>query len=226
MTPFPRLIAIGGGGFTHGSDPAMEDFLLAQLPVARPRVGYVGTANRDDPLRVAAFHARFGAVCQAHTHLPQGASAADAQSWLASLDRVYVGGGNTLHLREQWRTSGIDQVMLAAARRGVLMAGVSAGANVWFEQALSDASGQGLAPLAGLGMVRGSCCPHYSTEPLRQPTFMACVAQGEIAEGLAIDDGVAVLIDGANALTVFSARPGATAHQVRRQGLTAVCQRL
>lgn len=224
MTEFPKLIAIGGGGFTHGNDPAMEDFILAQIPVARPRVGYIGTANHDDPRRVAAFHARFSAVCEEHTHLPIGASAADAESWLASLNMVYVGGGNVLHLLEQWRTRGIDQVMIAAARRGVLMVGVSAGASVWFDQALSDASGQGLATISGIGMIGGSCCPHYSTEPLRQPAFMAAVAQGAIAGGLAIDDGVAVLIDGADGLTVFSARPGSTARRVSRIGLTAVCE--
>lgn len=223
MNGLPRLIAIGGGGFTHGSDPAMEDFILAQT-VARPRVGYIGTANHDDPARVAAFHVRFGAVARVHSHLPMDANASNVQHWLAALDMVYVGGGNALHLLEQWRTRGIDQVMVAAARRGVLMAGVSAGANVWFEQALSDSGGKGLAPISGIGMVGGSCCPHYSTEPQRQSAFMACVAQGAIADGLAIDDGVAVLIDGAARLTVFSARPGATAHSVRRMGLAAVCE--
>ena len=226
MNPFPKLIAIGGGGFTHGSDPEMEDFILAQIPVARPRVGYIGSANNDDPIRVAAFHSRFGAVCQRHTHLPMGASAADAQSWLTSLDMVYVGGGDTLHLLKSWRTDGVDQVMVAAAQRGVLMVGVSAGANVWFKQALSDSGGLGLAPVDCIGLVRGSCCPHYSTEPLRPPAFMAGVAQGAIADGIAIDDGAAVLIDGAGQLTVFSARPGSKACSVRRVGQTALCEPL
>ena len=194
---------------------------MAQIPVIRPRVGYIGTANHDDPRRVAAFHQRFGDICEEHTHLPMNADASDAQRWLASLDMVYVGGGNTLHLLQQWRTRGIDQVMIDAAQRGVLMVGVSAGANVWFDQALTDSGGMGLAPISGIGMISGSCCPHYSTEPQRQPAFIACVAKGAIADGLAIDDGVAVLIDGADRLTVFSARPGYTARRVRRNGLTA-----
>jgi hypothetical protein len=43
MALFPRLMAIGGGGFTHEADPEMEDFLLTQLPVARPRIGFIAT---------------------------------------------------------------------------------------------------------------------------------------------------------------------------------------
>ena len=35
MTPHPRLIAIGGGGFTHNTNPEVESVMLAQLPTAR-----------------------------------------------------------------------------------------------------------------------------------------------------------------------------------------------
>ncbi len=50
---------------------------------------------------------------------------------------------------------------------------------------------QGYRPLRGLGLVRGSCCPHYSEEPARRPAFEAAIASGSIFAGLAIDDGVA-----------------------------------
>ena len=223
MTPHPRLIAIGGGGFTHETDPDMENFLLAQLPTERPRIGFVGTASRDEAAKIARFHARFAGVCASHTHLPMAADAVQAQAWLDDLDIVYVGGGNTLHLVAHWREQGIDQVMKAAARRGVLMAGVSAGANVWFEQALSDSGGRGLAPTTGSGLIVGSCCPHYSSEPQRQNAFMACISCGDLTDGIAIDDGVAVLFDGHGSMMAFSARAGAGAYAIRRSGNTAVC---
>lgn len=222
MNPYPRLIAFGGGGFTHDADPALEEFLLSQVPKARPRIGFVGTASEDDPVKIARFHARFASVCSSHTHLPMGADAAHARAWLDDLDLVYVGGGNTLLLIEHWRRQGIDEVMKAAARRGVLMAGVSAGANVWFEQALSDSGGNGLAPIRGIGLIQGSCCPHYGSEPQRQPSFEACIARGALADGVAIDDGVAVLFEGEGARVAFSARPRGAAYAVRRQGTSAV----
>ena len=218
MSVFPRLVAIGGGGFTHEADPSMEDFLLACQSNARPRIGFVGTASHDDPVKIARFHARFAGVASTCTYLPLAADAAQAQAWVDGLDIVYVGGGNTLHLVAHWHRQGIDRVMLAAARRGVLMAGVSAGANVWFAQALSDSGGQGLAPAAGIGLVPGSCCPHYSSEPKRQGAFSACIAQGTLAGGVGIDDGAAVLIDGAGTMRVFAARPGAGAYRIERTG--------
>jgi peptidase E len=220
----PRVIAIGGGGFTHEADSAMEDFILAQVPMAQPRIGFVGAASRDDPVKIARFHARFAGACASCTYLPMAAGAAQAQAWVDALDIVYVGGGNTLHLVSHWRMQGIDQVMIAAARRGVLMAGVSAGANVWFEYSLSDSGGNGLNPTPGIGLLAGSGCPHYSSEPQRQPAFMACIARGELPDGVAIDDGVAVLVDVAGARLAHASRAGAGACFVRRVGNAVVCE--
>jgi dipeptidase E len=226
MQQTPRLIAIGGGGFTHGSDATMEDFILAQSVGARSRVGFIGTASGDEPDKVRRFHARFAGNCAQHEHLPEHADAGALSQWLQRLDIVYVGGGNTLRLLTRWRELGWDTVLVDAARRGVLMAGVSAGANAWFARALSDASGLGLAPISGLGLVPGSCCPHYSTEPQRQPVFHDCIARGELPDGFAIDDGAAVVIgDGPTALE-FSARPGAHARILRRQGDAALSEPL
>lgn len=138
------------------------------------------------------------------------------------MDIIYVGGGNTVHLLQQWRQSGVDQVLLQAARQGTLLAGVSAGAVAWFDYALSDASGQGLQPLAGLGLVAGSCCPHYSSEPARAPAFALAITQGHLPTGLAIDDGVAVLLNQHGPAQVFSARPGAGAYRVAHTAAGAV----
>ena len=219
-----RVIAIGGGGFTHGADPAIEDFILAQFAGLRPRIGFIGIASRDDPVKIARFHQRFASTCALGAPLPMAAGAAEAQVWVETLDIVYVGGGNTLHLVAHWRKQGIDQVMIAAARRGVLMAGVSAGANVWFEHALSDSGGNGLAPTTGIGLLAGSCCPHYSSEPLRQPAFATAIGRGELPDGIAIDDGAAVLIDADGARLAFAARQGAGARVVRRVGNAVVCE--
>ena len=216
MHRYPRLIAIGGGGFTHQADPALEDFILAASGCARPRIGYIGTASDDDPLKIRRFYERFAALPDHLTHQAAGSTATDTAQWADGLDIIYVGGGHTLRLINHWRNTGIAQVLIDAAQRGVLMAGVSAGANVWFEQALSDSGGQGLKPVAGIGLVDGSCCPHYDSEPQRQPAFAEAIAGGALPGGVAIDDGVAVLIDGAGQMTAFSARSGAGAYRVTR----------
>ncbi|WP_269152772.1 Type 1 glutamine amidotransferase-like domain-containing protein [Kytococcus sedentarius] len=59
--------------------------------------------------------------------------------------------------------------MLAeAGRQGVVLAGISAGMNCWFEGCSTDSYGP-LATLPdGLGMLRGSACPHYDGEAERE----------------------------------------------------------
>ena len=133
MYRHPTVIAIGGGGFTHQADPAMEDFIIAASGCSRPRVGFIGTASDDDPVKIARFYERFTPLAEHLTHLGAGRTAAATAQWAEGLDIVYVGGGHTLRLIKHWRDTGIAQVLSAAAQRGVLMAGVSAGANVWFE---------------------------------------------------------------------------------------------
>ena len=217
MYRHPTVIAIGGGGFTHQADPAMEDFIIAASGCPRPRIGFIGTASGDDPVKITRFYERFTPLAERLTHLAAGSTAAATAQWAEGLDIVYVGGGHTLRLIKHWRETGIDQVLIAAAQRGVLMAGVSAGASVWFEQALSDSGGQGLQPVTGIGLVAGSCCPHYDSEAQREPAYTAAIASAVLSPGVAIDDGVALLIDGAGLMTAFSARSGAGAYRVTRQ---------
>lgn len=216
MKQIQRLIAIGGGGFTHKIDPELEDFIVAISGCERPRVGFIGTASDDDPIKIKRFYERFSTLSEHVSHLAPGSDAQHTARWAKALDIIYVGGGNTQSLINHWRQSGLDQVLINAARRGVLMAGVSAGASVWFESALSDSVGLGLQPVSGIGLVAGSCCPHYDSEPRRQPALAAAIAQGELPDGVAIDDGVALLIDGYGQASTFSARAGAGAYRITR----------
>lgn len=209
-----RLVALGGGGATHGLDQRLDDFVLAQLDRGRPRLGYLGWARPDRPERLRRLGARYeacGGVVEALADMPTPAQAA---RWVVRQDLVYVGGGDTLLLLLRLRESGLGDLLAQAARDGLLLVGVSAGASVWFEGALSDAGGQGLRPLQGLGLFPGSFCPHHDSEPARQPAFAAAVAAGALPPGLAVDDGAAVLVTAAGPQAVCSARPGAGAQQV------------
>ena len=215
MTNGVCVIAIGCGGFTHGEDPALESYCLRQLP-DQPQIGFIGAASQDNPDRIARFYERFRDSATGLRHLPMTADAQQATDWVQGLDMVYVGGGNTAQMLAGWRATGIDAVLLAAARAGVVMAGVSAGAVCWFEYAMWDGNGTGFRPLEGLGLIAGSCCPHYSSEPARRPAFRDHVAGRLIPAGLAIDDGAAVRLGANGVQEVFSARPGAGAYALRQ----------
>lgn len=208
-----HVIAIGGGGFTHGEDPDLDIFCLRGLP-ERPRLGFIGAASKDDPDKIARFHARFSDHAASLSHLPLSAGSTEAAEWAEQLDLIYVGGGNTAYLVRHLRETGIADVLAEATARGTRLAGVSAGAVCWFDMVLTDSLGGGLRPMRGLGLVPGSCCPHFSSEPHRKPAFHKAVANGDLPAGLAIDDGAAVRLSSHRDAEVFSARANASAYRL------------
>ena len=135
-------------------------------------------------------------------------------------DVIYVGGGNTASLLAVWRVHGLDRVLADAWYEGVLLCGVSAGMNCWFSESVTDSFGLSrLGALKdGLGLLAGSCCPHYDGEAQRRPTYHRLVGAGELADGLAADDGAALVFVGDELAELVSSRPGAAAYRVERVG--------
>ena len=66
----------------------------------------------------------------------------------------------------------------------------------------------------GLGLVAGSFCPHYDSEPSRQPAFRALVAAGTLPPGIASDDLAAAHIVGADLAEIVVSAEGSGARRV------------
>lgn len=211
-----KIIAIGGGGFTHDTFPELDDFCLKQTGLSCPRLAYIGTASHDDPSKIARFRSRFANVSSARIHLPMSLSAAELARHLNGVDLVYVGGGNTEEMLDTWRSNAWDRVLGDACRSGVTLAGVSAGAVCWFDAFLFRSEQGPMRPLAGLGLIPLGACPHYSTEKERHAALHKAVAEGAIPTTLAIDDGAAVAFENARPSAMCSATPGAGACYVSR----------
>lgn len=221
MHELVQIFAVGGGGFTHsqegdGPDALLEDHLLALVgPVAKLKIGYIGHANNDRADRLTAFYARF-AGCARTTHLPITADAAMAQDFLQNLDILYVGGGTTTTMLSHWRKSGIADLLLTATRRGLVASGVSAGAICWFSDLLLKTEDDCFEPQfekhKGLGLVAGSACPHFSSEPARKQAFEEVIASRQLQSGIAIDDGVGVHIINGVVADIVRARSSGSAY--------------
>jgi dipeptidase E len=75
----------------------------------------------------------------------------------------YVGGGHLRSALAVWREWGLDATLKDAWNRGVLLAGMSAGAMCWFEQALGGPFEQGNYGMQrGLGLFR-ECAQRITT---------------------------------------------------------------
>ncbi len=211
-----HVVAMGGGGFSM-DDPALDRFVLSLVDAARPKVCFVPTASGDADGYVARFYEAFPtASFDARVLLLFEREVADVTSFLGEHDVVYVGGGNTANLLAVWRLHGVEVGLRRAWEAGVVMAGVSAGANCWFEASTTDSFMVGQADVLadGLGMVAGSFCPHYEGEPERRPRFRDAVASGSLPAGIACDDFAAVHLVGDVLVEGVASTPGAGAYSV------------
>ncbi|MFE5190977.1 Type 1 glutamine amidotransferase-like domain-containing protein [Streptomyces sp. NPDC056628] len=216
-----RRLALLGGGFSTDDDGVLDDWVLGLVSTARPRVCFVPTASGDAPGYVERFLAAFAPRPVEAEVLPLFRRTLDdtaLRTFLLGQDVVYVGGGNTANLLAVWRAHGVDRLLREAYDRGVLLCGISAGANCWAEGSHTDSFGP-LTHLAdGLGLLPGSVCPHYDGEPGRRPSYRAAVASGALPPGWAVEDGVGALFTEGRLTAAVTRVPRARLYRVEPDG--------
>ena len=223
-----KIVACGRGRVVQTAAAVSEVVRLAGKPAAELRVLYLGTAAFEDEeafeVQTRGFvEAGCGSIEQLRltraSHTPPEAERRRQLEWA---DAIVVSGGNTLFAVERWRALGVDALLREAAARGVVMAGGSAGAIVWFAGGHSDsmdpattldADIAALDPAAlagwhyirvdGLGLVAGATlCPHHdstqSNGVLRSDDFDAMLLRRDCADdvGICIEDQAGLVIDG------------------------------
>lgn len=173
----------------------IDDYLLSRTGKDVPRVCFVASASGDDHGYIERFLDAFTRRAQATV-----LSLFGKEPWnytdpatVLDADVVYVGGGSTANLLALWRLHGLPSLLEQAAAQGTILAGISAGMNCWFEGSSTDSFGPLRALPDGLGFLRGAACPHYLGDADRKPAFHRMIASGELPDGVAVDDGVALL---------------------------------
>jgi dipeptidase E len=212
----PTIVASGGGGFLgEPGNTLLDDLILARTGLVHPRVCFLPTAGGDDRWAVTHFFDTLVSRAQPSWLPLFDRRDADLRAVLLEQDVIYVGGGNTANMLAIWRAQGVDAVLREAWQRGVVLAGVSAGALCWFERGVTDSFGPQLEPLDGLlGFLAGSFCPHYDTEALRRPRLHELIAAERLPETLACDDGAALVFEGTTLREAVASRPAARAYRV------------
>lgn len=211
-----QIIALGGGGFSMEPDNlALDQYILDQTPVERPKVCFLGQASAENESYLIRFYRAFATLNTYASHLSLfQPHTADIEDFILSQDIIYVGGGNTKSMLALWREWNLDSILHKALENGIILAGISAGSICWFEQGTTDSIPGKLSVLPCLGYLKGSCSPHYDGEAERRPALHRFMASGDILAGVAFDDGAAGhYIDG-ELHTVVSSRPTAKGYTV------------
>jgi dipeptidase E len=219
---------MGGGGFTMQDRSTALDRLVLELTGRQlPRICFLPTASGVQREQVRAFHERFGGWpcrCSVLSLFHLGRERVDPVAHLLAQDAIYVGGGSMRNMLAIWREHGIDEAMRSAWERGIVLAGLSAGAMCWFEGGIS-CSGGAPEPVRGLGLLPGSLSVHLDGEPERIGAYRTAIAAGLLPDGHAADDCAALLYRGRELAECVASRPGARVLAVAADGRGGVRER-
>src|SRR5699024_7577499 len=151
------IIAMGGGGFSmEPENPLLDQYVLKQSGKKKPKVCFVSTASGDSVDYIRRFYRAFKKLdCEPSrlTLFPPPTS--DLEDYVMDKDIIYVGGGNTKNLVALWKAWELDRIFRKAWEEGKVLAGISAGAICWFEEAVTDSVPGRISRVEGLGFLEG-----------------------------------------------------------------------
>mgnify|MGYP003289466449 CR=1 FL=1 len=201
-----RIYAIGGGEIKNKETLELDRFLAEK---AKEHAGdkrayalFIPTASHDFMPYYNSFHKMYTGEFDVKTDVAMTVfheyDLEKIKNKFMKADLVYVGGGNTLFMIESWKQTGILDLITDAYNRGVIIAGLSAGAICWFEDIYTDSLGETdkSAPYSmakGLGWIKGVVSPHYNE---RQQDFDLIVSKN-YKEAIGLENNAMLeIIDG------------------------------
>ena len=205
-----------------GND-AICDLIVELAESPRPRICLLPTASGDAEDQIARFRRAFAerdCVPQVISLFRLGENPIDLREELLNQDVIYAGGGSMLNLIAIWRAHALDEILRECWNEGVLIAGQSAGAMVWFQGGITSSQGEPTVA-DGFGLLPGSACVHYLTEPVRRRRFLRAIASGELEPGLGLEDQTAALFEDSELTETVSAREGAGVWEVASENAGA-----
>ena len=194
-----QIIAIGGGGFGRNpGDGVIEQYILDQTGKEKPNICFIPTATGDNEAYKVNYYSTFSKLDCNPIHLDFFKRTPDLEQLIPQQDAIFVGGGNTKSMLAVWKDWNLDKILKDAYEKGVVMSGVSAGANCWFERAVVDSWEEDLRVIDCMGFVKGNCCPHYDEEPQRRPAVKKFLEDGIVDSFYSVEGNCALHIKNDN----------------------------
>ena len=216
-----KIVAIGGGSMEERQTLAIDREVVRLTGKRKPRALLIPTASYDNPERYDVFQDMYGRELGCETDvlnlLGVSPSEKELEGKILSSDLIYVSGGNTLKLMRRWRRLGVDKILKTAHHRGIVLAGLSAGAICWFKYGHSDSmSFYGredwrYVRVKGMGLIDALGVAHYHAEGREEDFHRMVKRHPEV--GIAIDNSCALeVVDGE--YRIITSQPGAQAYRV------------
>ena len=158
----------------------------------KPNILFIPTASAEDKSYTVNFYSCFNGLDCNPSHLNLFQRTPRIEGLINKADIIYVGGGNTKSMLAVWKEWKLDKLLFKAYNEGTVLAGVSAGAICWFDTGITDSWASNLNYIDCLGILPGSCCPHYDSEKDRRPSVHKFIEHEKIKSVYAIEDGAAM----------------------------------
>jgi len=166
-----RIIAISSGDLV--TTEAMNKYAIQMVNGSTKRVLFIGTASHDAEGYIETMqHVFTGLGCDEVRALEltrKEYSEKELREAVFWADIIYVGGGDTIFIRNEWKKQGVDVLLREVYEKdtAVLM-GISAGAMCWFDSGCTDSELAVIKPGMKFGFAEELLgihlqvfCPHY-----------------------------------------------------------------
>lgn len=191
------IIPIGGGEISLKSTLNIDEYIVSLVTSETKKVLFIPTASGDMVSYIERFKAHYESLgCEVDTLLlSQTQNDNLIRSKIFSSNIIYIGGGNTARMMRIFKRNKVNEYLLKAYEKGIILTGLSAGAMAYFTNGYSD-SNRSTNPEASLCLVKclniiPYCfCPHYNEEE-RKSFDEFVISKG--FNGLALEDDVALV---------------------------------
>ena len=120
----------------------------------------------------------------------------EVKARIDAADIIYVSGGTSHLLVSTLRRRGVDKLLAAAAERGTVLTGLSAGLCCWFSRTNSHVTPDHVTTTDGLGWFDALVAPHWDIAPKRHKPFHQYLLDHPGTIGLTFDEHTAIEIKG------------------------------
>ena len=190
------IIPIGGGDIPF-TTTAIDKYIISLANIEKPKVLFIPLASGDFAPYIEKFTSYYSDLgcdvdvlkltCTDNDNL--------IRSKIFTANIVYIGGGNTAKMMRIFKRCKVNEYLIQAYEKGIILTGLSAGAMAYFTNGYSD-SNRSTNPDASLTLVKclniiPYCfCPHYNDA--ERKSFDEFVKVKNF-EGLALEDNTALL---------------------------------
>lgn len=156
-------------------------------PKAKPKVLFIGTASKENPFYFKAIkdiYENLNCDVDKLELLKEKIDIDKIKTKIFSSDIIYVGGGNTKFMFEEWSKINLDKILLEAYNKGIIMAGFSAGCYCWFDY--------NYELIEGLKLIHAVVSVHYEEKSEEKRKDFYDAIKNKNLPGIALENGTAI----------------------------------